>query len=202
MLPWLGSSASVHSAYMQPGIETQTSRILAAAEFWVRADRSTTRDARLGLSEVRGANPARSGPGATAPETSSPGSAQPPPDGPLLVAGWEDGYPACAPHVGIDDVGCHRCPIELVTHVLRSRRSIDEVCPFGIHLLAFPAPAGSLSSVAVLRIGVAQPGGPGLPGGGALRCAVRRLRDPAGLAGWEAEQRSRGARDIGPQPPR
>ncbi len=177
---------------MQPGIETETSRILAAAELWVRADRLTARDAPPGLREGRRPVPARTEQVATAAQAPVPTSAEPPGE-PLLVAGWEDGYAACAPHVAGDDLGCHRCPSELVARVLRARGPIDEVCPFGVRLLAFPAPAGSVSSVAVLRIGVPQPGDADLPDLGALRRAARRLRDPAGLATWQAEQRSRGA---------
>jgi signal transduction histidine kinase len=60
-------------------------------------------------------------------------------------------------------------------------------------MLAFPAPAGSRTSVAVLRLGTPESTDADLPGGRAILHAARRLRAPDGLVGWDAEQRARGA---------
>ncbi len=167
---------------MQPGTETDTSRILAAAELWVRSGDPDTPDGR-GL-------PDRAIPVAE-PWMPHGIGAQP---RLVMVAGWEDSYPGCAPFVAVDDgAGCRRCPLGVVGRTLQTGRPISELCPYGVRMLAFPAPAGSRSSAAVLRIGVPQGDDTDLPEMLALRAATRRLRDPAGLAGWQADQRVRGA---------
>jgi signal transduction histidine kinase len=156
---------------VQPGTETEIARILAGAELWVRLDRAATGD------------------GDASPEAGDPGDGPP-----AMIAGWEDGFSACAPFVAGDGGDeCRACPIGLVGAVMRSHRAMAERCPFGVGLLAFPAPAGSRTSVGILRLdpdaGEASPPihGPAVLG------AARRLRSPHGLAAWQAEQRARGA---------
>jgi signal transduction histidine kinase len=167
---------------MGPAIDTVTSRILAAAELWVRSVDPDMRDGR-GL------------PDATIPSADpwiAQGPSERPP--PVMVAGWEDSYPGCAPFVAVDDgADCGHCPMGIVERTLRTRRAVSLLCPNGVHMLAFPAPAGSRSSAAVLRIGVPEGSEADLPEGLALRAATRQLRDPVGLAGWQADQRVRGA---------
>ena len=156
---------------MQPGTEAEISRILAGAELWVRLDRVTPSD------------------GVPA------GARDPLPDGPLvMIAGWEDGFPGCAPFVAADGgEDCRGCPVGLVATVLRDRRARHDTCPSGIHLLAFPAPAGSPDSAAVLRLDPATADGATPVSAAAVLGAARRLRRPHGLAAWQAEQRARGA---------
>ena len=81
----------------------------------------------------------------------------------------------------------------LVGEVLRTGHAATERCPFGIRMLAFPAPAGARGSAAVLRMGGPETADADLPSGLALLRAARRLRRPGGLVGWQAEQRTRGA---------
>jgi signal transduction histidine kinase len=158
---------------VQPGTEAEITRILAGAELWVRLDRAVTQgDARL-----------------------DPAPAEAPASGPLaMIAGWEDGFPACAPFVANDGgQECRACPLGLVGAVQRTHRAMAERCPFGIGLLVFPAPAGSRTSVGVLRL-APDSGEDGAPvDGRAVLGAARRLRDPAGLAAWQVQQRARGA---------
>ncbi len=164
----------VHSGVMQPGPETETHRILAGAELWTRLDHASQPDAPVSTSVA----------GATAS-----------PEGPLvMVAGWEDGHPACASFVAADGgVACRGCPVGLVAAVLRTGHAASERCPFGIRMLAFPAPAGSRGSAVVLRLGGAETADADLPSGLSILRAARRLRHPGGLAAWQAEQRARGA---------
>ena len=50
----------------------------------------------------------------------------------VLVAGWEDGSPGCAPLVALDGgLECRSCPIGLVGAVLRTGRPGTDRCPFG-----------------------------------------------------------------------
>lgn len=116
-------------------------------------------------------------------------------DGPAaMVAGWEDGHPPCAPFVAADGRGgCSACPTGLVAAVLRTGHAALDRCPFGIRMLAFPAPAGARDSVAVLRIGAPDAVDADLPAGRSLLHVARRLRGPRGLAAWQADQRARGA---------
>jgi signal transduction histidine kinase len=158
---------------MQPGPETETNRILAGAELWMRLDHASQAD----------------GPG-TLP--SAPGA---PGDGPLvMIAGWEDGHPACAPFVAADGgSACRDCPVGLIAAVLRTGHAAMERCPYGIRMLAFPAPAGSRESAVALRMGGPETTDADLPPGRSILRAARRLRRAGGLAAWQAEQRARGA---------
>lgn len=90
----------------------------------------------------------------------------------VLVAGWDAGHPGCTPEA-------------LVAAVLRSGRALADRCPSGGRLLAFPAPAGSRTSVAVLHLD-AEPGA-------TVLAAAHHLRSPDGLVAWQAGQRSRSA---------
>ncbi len=151
---------------MLPGIDAQITDILAAAELWAATDDGTT----------AGGAPA---------------------GGPLLVAGREDAHPPCLPHVDEPGgAGCRVCPRPLVALAMTSRRAMHDVCPFGIRMLAFPAPAGSRSSVGVLRIGVPRPDDPDLPDGRAMLGAARSLRRRSSLAAWLAGQRAHEARRL------
>lgn len=158
---------------MQQGPEPETNRILAGAERWVRLDRTTP----AGTPDER------------------PAQADGAADGPLvMVAGWEDGHQPCAPFVAADGgEACRACPVGLVAASMRTGHAAVDRCPFGIRMLAFPAPAGSRNSAAVLRLGGPESTEAELPGGRAILRAARRLRSPDGLLGWEAEQRARGA---------
>ena len=118
------------------------------------------------------------------------------PEGPLvLVAGWEDAHPGCAPSVAADGGReCRADPVALVAAALRSRHAVSDRCPLGTRLLAFPAPAGSVDTAVVLRLDheggeLAEPA----PDGRAILAAAHRLRSPGGLIAWQAEQRARGA---------
>lgn len=159
---------------MQQGPEPDTNRILAGAEHWVRLDRASS--------------PA-------SPSGAWPGQLEPTGEGPLvMVAGWEDGHQACAPFVAADGgEACRGCPVGLVAGVLRSGRAAGDRCPYGIRMLAFPAPAGSRDAVGVLRLGTPESSEADLPSGRAILRAARRLRTVDGLMAWEAEQRARGA---------
>jgi len=167
---------------MQPGRDTETSRILAAAELWARTgDPGVPDDHGLPDCEVMPA-------GRAIPDDEA---RQPPL---VMVAGWEDSYPGCAPFVAVDGgADCRRCPLAVVEQTLLTRRPVRELCPYGVRMLAFPAPAGSRSSAAVLRIGVPEGSEADLPETAALRAAIRQLRTPEGLATWQAEQRVHGA---------
>jgi signal transduction histidine kinase len=138
----------------------ETDDILAAAEFWAAPA------ANDGLAPVGG--------GAVTE--------------PQLTAGWEDLWPACQ-QVATDDgpEGCRRCASGPVRDVLRTGRPAHGACSSGTRLLAFPAPAGSRDTVALLRLD-----GDHANGRQAL-AAARRLRDHAGLVRWQAQQRARGA---------
>ena len=113
----------------------------------------------------------------------------------VLVAGWEEAYPGCAPIVAADGGhACRSCPAGIVAAALDFRRGVSHRCPFGTRLIAFPAPAGSHDTAAVLRLdhegaGVPEPE----PDGRAVLAAARRLRSRRGLMAWQAEQHARGA---------
>lgn len=159
---------------MQQGPEADTNRVLAGAEHWVRLDGASS---------------------AAQPSGERPGQLDPAGEGPLvMVAGWEDGHPACAPFVAADGgEACRGCPVALVAGVLRSGRAATDRCPYGIRMLAFPAPAGSRDAVGVLRLGTPESSEADLPSGRAILRAARRLRTVDGLMAWQAEQRARGA---------
>jgi signal transduction histidine kinase len=126
---------------------------------------------------------------------------------PALVAGWEDGDSFCAA-VCTNDVGlafCRRCPETVVQRVLATGRAAGGRCAAGTRLLAFPAPRGSRTQVAVLRVSSptvrdavalapdvrvaaatlrrAARESPVLDAGATL-AAARLLRDPADLQQW------------------
>ncbi|HEX2756215.1 MAG TPA: sensor histidine kinase [Candidatus Limnocylindrales bacterium] len=133
-----------------------------------------------------------------------------------FLAGWEDGATFCAA-VCSTDLGlafCRACPTDVANRALANRRATSGRCPAGVRLLAFPAPAGSVDRVAVLRVGpptarqavavtdqvrvaptalrrAAREMEPA--DGRASLSAARRLRDPAGNRDWQVEQRARGA---------
>jgi signal transduction histidine kinase len=111
-----------------------------------------------------------------------------------MVAGWEDGHQECASFVAGDGgEACRNCPRDLVSDVMQSGLALGDRCPFGIRLLAFPAPAGARDSVAVIRLGGPESSEADLPLGRVVLRAARRLRTHDGLLTWEAEQRARGA---------
>jgi signal transduction histidine kinase len=170
---------------VHPEADAEISRILAGAELWVRLDRVPQGNAAAAVTE----------PGAREGGGREPGSREPVTDGPMaMIAGWEDGFPACAPFAagdGADD--CRGCPVGLVGAVLRSRRAMTERCQYGIRLLAFPAPAGSCEGVGVLRLDQDTTDDAPAIDGAAVLGAARRLRRPGSLAAWQADQRARGA---------
>jgi len=166
---------------MLPGTEAEINRILAGAELWVRLDRTTARD------DAATAPPAIAGAHVQEPAAAGPVG---------MVAGWEDGHPACAAFLAADGgVDCRGCAAGLVSAVLRTRRAAVERCPNGIRMLGFPAPAGARDSAAVLRLGTADTdtGDADLPSGASLLRAAHRLRREQGLVAWQVDQRARGA---------
>lgn len=133
-----------------------------------------------------------------------------------LVAGWEDGEPFCAT-ICSTDIGlafCRRCPEELAARVIATGRAGRGLCQAGGRLLGFPAPRGSRTTAAVLRVGPPSPRdaagvadrtriasttlrraakqAPPSDGRCAL-AAARLLRDPVGLFEWQVQQRTRGS---------
>ncbi|MBA2380480.1 MAG: sensor histidine kinase [Chloroflexi bacterium] len=133
-----------------------------------------------------------------------------------LVAGWEDGSAFCASGCSTD-LGlafCRACPVAVADRALRAGRAASDVCPAGVRLLAFPAPAGCPGRVAVLRVAppsrqsavaiaeqvrvatrtLSRAAAATEPASGrATLAAARVLRDPAGNIAWRVDQRSRGA---------
>jgi signal transduction histidine kinase len=135
---------------------------------------------------------------------------------PALIAGWEDGEQFCAT-ICSTDIGlafCRGCPEEVALRVLDTGRAARGRCRAGGELLAFPAPRGSRTTAAVLRVGppnqreAAAVSGPTRVSAAALRRAARQappvdaraalaaariLRDPALLFEWTVRQRARGS---------
>ncbi len=133
-----------------------------------------------------------------------------------LVAGWEDGEPFCAT-ICSTDVGlqfCRRCPVEVAERVFATGRAAHGRCRAGGTLLGFPAPRGSRTMAAILRVGPPAPRDAAAAAHatrvspGALRRAARQapppdarsalaaarvLRDPALLFEWQVSQRARGS---------
>jgi signal transduction histidine kinase len=133
-----------------------------------------------------------------------------------LVSGWEDGEPFCAT-ICSTDVGlqfCRRCPEELAARVLATGRAAHGSCQAGGTLLGFPAPRGSRTTAAILRVGppnqrdaaavsnrtrvapgalrrAAREAPP--PDGRSALAAARVLRDPVRLFEWQIQQRTRGS---------
>ena len=171
--------------------DRSVARHLSGAELWARVD------AALPHADPPG------GPGCDLPTVA-------------FVAGWEDGEPFCAT-ICSTDVGlafCRQCPEELASRVLATGRAAKGRCRAGGRLLGFPAPRGSRTTAAILRVGP-----PGVRDAAAsaegtrvapeaLRRAARQappangraalaaahiLRDQAHLFDWEIQQRARGA---------
>ena len=121
--------------------------------------------------------------------------------GPLLLAGWEDVWPACAARSTADGPeACRACASGPVQAVFDTGRPVASACPSGTRLLAFPVPgrpargAGAVATVALLRL-TPPPGDDHRDTlrGTAVLAAARALRSAATLARWQAEQRARGA---------
>jgi signal transduction histidine kinase len=133
-----------------------------------------------------------------------------------LISGWEDGEPFCAT-ICSTDVGlkfCRRCPEELAARVLATGRPARGRCRAGGRLLGFPAPRGSRTFAAILRVAAPRPReaaavadktrvapaalrraarqAPPADGRAAL-AAARTLRDPMRLFEWQIQQRTRGS---------
>ena len=135
---------------------------------------------------------------------------------PALVAGWEDADPFCSTLTSSEDGlrFCRGCPRTLVTKVLETGHAAGGSCVAGVRMLAFPAPRGSRSQVALLRVDapkaptagrVAELVGvpatrirraareaPGAEPAATLE-AARTLRSPAGLQEWQISNRARAA---------
>jgi signal transduction histidine kinase len=133
-----------------------------------------------------------------------------------FLAGWEDGSTFCAA-VCSTDLGlafCRACPSEVANRAMSRRRASSALCPAGVRLLAFPAPAGSPDRVAVLR--VAPPTAAAAvaiadrvriapavlrraarraeaANGPASLSAARTLRDAGRNRTWQVDQRAHGA---------
>jgi len=181
--------------------ERSVARHLSGAELWARVDNATSwADA----STVGGRGDEGGDEGGT-PSTDV-----------ALISGWEDGETFCAT-ICSTDVGlqfCRRCPEEVASRVLTTGRAAHGKCRAGGALLGFPAPRGSRTTAAVLRVGpptqrqAAAVAGktrvsPGAlrraarqappPDGRAALAAARVLRDPALLFEWQVQQRTRGS---------
>jgi signal transduction histidine kinase len=184
--------------------ERSLARHLDGAELWARVDDGASRAGEAATARVAAT-------GAAGDEGSTgdlPGVA--------LVSGWEDGEPFCAT-ICSTDVGlsfCRQCPAELAARVLATGRAGRGRCRAGGRLLGFPAPRGSRTSAAILRVGPPKPRdaatvsdktrvapealrqaarqAPPANGRAAL-AAAHTLRDPARLFEWQIQQRARGA---------
>jgi signal transduction histidine kinase len=186
--------------------ERNAARHLAGAELWARLGDTGEWDGVVAHLRSRSAEA---------------GHSQGPSDSPTLpavalVSGWEDGEPFCAT-ICSTDVGlafCRRCPEELAARVIASGRAGRGSCRAGGALLGFPAPRGSRTTAAILRVGppsqkdAAAVSDRTRVAPGALRraarsappadaaaalAAARVLRDPARLFEWQIQQRTRGS---------
>jgi signal transduction histidine kinase len=191
--------------------DRNVARHLAGAELWARVDsagellsdrtpRRASAASGLGFSGLDGDTGPR-----------DPASAEV-----AFISGWEDGEPFCAT-ICSTDVGlkfCRRCPEELAARVLSTGRAARGRCRAGGRLLGFPAPRGSRSFAAILRVGPPRPReaaavadrtrvaptalrraarqAPPTDGRAAL-AAARTLRDPVQLFEWQIQQRTRGS---------
>ena len=139
-----------------------------------------------------------------------------PPGEPVFAAGWEDGHAFCAA-VCSTDIGlafCRACPTGVAGRVLETGRATSGRCPAGVRLLAFPAPRGSRTTAAVLRVAPPEPSvaaraaartrvsavalrraarSADPPDPTATLAAARILRDPDLLLGWQVGEREHGA---------
>lgn len=196
--------------------ERTLARHLAGAELWARID-----DTALAVvaEPARGRRGAASGSphdeGAGSGSSADPQHTRASPRV-ALVSGWEDGEPFCAT-ICSTDVGlqfCRRCPEEVAKRVLDTGRAAHGRCRAGGALLGFPAPRGSRTTAAILRVGppaqrdaakvadrtrvatgalrrAARQAPP--PNGRAALAAARVLRDPGLLFDWQVQQRMRGS---------
>jgi signal transduction histidine kinase len=181
--------------------ERSVARHLAGAELWARVD--------LPPDESEGRAD-----GATPVAPAAPAA----PAAPVVafISGWEDGEPFCAT-ICSTDVGlqfCRRCPEEVAARVFLTGRAARGRCRAGGALLGFPAPRGSRTTAAILRVGppgqrdAAAVADRTRVASGALRraarqapalnpraalAAARALRDPAFLFEWQVQQRARGS---------
>ena len=182
--------------------ERSVGRHLAGAELWARVHTEAPQE------WAEGDSPSPPDAPETRPAVARPAVA--------LVAGWEDGEPFCAT-ICSTDVGlqfCRRCPEEVATRVFETGRAARGRCRAGAALLGFPAPRGSKTTAAVLRVGppgqrdAAAVADKTKVAPGALRRAARQappadprsalaaariLRDPGLLFEWQVQQRSRGS---------
>ena len=194
--------------------ERSIARHLSGAELWARVDSAAGSAGSTAPEAVEGSASSSSAGGAPPEGRTAEFHAKYPEV--ALVAGWEDGEPFCAT-VCSTDVGlqfCRRCPEQVAARVLATGRAAHGRCRAGGALLGFPAPRGSRTTAAVLRVG--PPGqreaaavaaktrvsagalrraarqAP-LPNASAALAAARVLRDPALLFEWQVQQRTRGS---------
>ena len=197
--------------------ERTVARHLAGAELWARLDvlaGSTDLRGRADMPDVPAPATGDDDPAAGGADGAA-GAVSPMPDV-ALVSGWEDGEPFCAT-ICSTDVGlqfCRRCPEALAARVLATGHAAHGRCSAGGILLGFPAPRGSRTTAAILRVGppgqrdAAAVADRTKVAPGALRRAARQappaaaraalaaarlLRDPALLFEWQVQQRARGS---------
>jgi signal transduction histidine kinase len=197
--------------------ERTAARHLAGAELWARVDDSApTAVVTRTPTDLGAVAPGQSGEekrvGGSAAGAPRPGSGT----RVALISGWEDGEPFCAT-ICSTDIGlqfCRRCPEQVAARVLETGRAAHGVCRAGGALLGFPAPRGSRTTAAVLRVGppaqrdaaavadrtrvspgalrrAARQAPP--PNARAALAAARVLRDPLRLFDWQVQQRARGS---------
>ena len=191
--------------------DRNVARHLAGAELWARVDSAgeLLSDRTPRKATVAGSSGASGADG-------DPGPRDPTAAEVAFISGWEDGEPFCAT-ICSTDVGlkfCRRCPEELAARVLSTGRSAQGRCRAGGRLLGFPAPRGSRSFAAILRVAPPRPReaaavadrtrvapaalrraarqAPPADGHAAL-AAARTLRDPLRLFEWQIQQRTRGS---------
>jgi len=198
--------------------ERTVSRHLAGAELWARLDVAAGWAGFVERDDLAPVEAAAPGPDDRRSRTEALPNVSPDPLLPevALVSGWEDGEPFCAT-ICSTDVGlqfCRRCPAEVAARVFATGHAAHGRCQAGGILLAFPAPRGSRTTAAVLRVGppgqreAAAIGDKTRVAPAALRRAARQappsnaraalaaarlLRDPAMLFEWQVQQRARGS---------
>jgi signal transduction histidine kinase len=193
--------------------ERTVARHLSGAELWARLDEASGWAGFAPQTEpTAGSVPAPDRDG----RIGTDAAAERPAPAVALVSGWEDGEPFCAT-ICSTDVGlqfCRRCPEDLAARVLATGRAGHGHCRAGGALLGFPAPRGSRTTAAILRVGPPAPRdaaavadttrvAPGAlrraarqappANGRAALAAARVLRDPAQLFDWQVQQRARGS---------
>ena len=196
--------------------ERSVSRHLAGAELWARVRDVDDRRGEPAEAGGSAGGEARGLAGAAFAAERAVAAGEPAPAEVALISGWEDGEPFCAT-ICSTDVGlqfCRRCPEELAARVLATGRAAQGACRAGGTLLGFPAPRGSRTTAAILRVGPPTPRdaaavsdrtrvAPGAlrraarkappPDGRAALAAARVLRDPGRLFEWQVQQRTRGS---------